>query len=166
MLCQNCERNEATTHIKKVVNGETAETHLCADCAAHLGYGDFFSGFGLNLGEIFGSLSGALPAAGESKIVRCPKCGCSFEDIAREGKLGCAECYATFYDKLLPSLQRIHGRIQHSGKVSESAAEEVKNAGKLEQLREDMKAAVENEDFEQAAKLRDEIKELEKEASS
>jgi hypothetical protein len=64
MLCQNCERNEATTHIKKVVNGETAETHLCADCAAHLGYGDFFSGFGLNLGEIFRLPGGRIAGRG------------------------------------------------------------------------------------------------------
>ena len=163
MLCQNCERNEATTHIKRVVNGETAETHLCADCAAHLGYGDFFSGFGLNLGEIFGSFAGALPAAGESKVIRCPKCGCSFEDIAREGKLGCAECYTTFYDKLLPSLQRIHGRIQHNGKVSETAGEENKKVSRLEQLREELNMAVAEQNFELAAKLRDEIRAIEKE---
>lgn len=164
MLCQNCEKHEATTHIKRVINGDTAETHLCPECAAHLGYGDIFSGFGLNLGELFSGLTETgLPAISGAKVMRCPKCGCSFEDIAREGKLGCAECYTTFYDKLLPSLQRIHGRIQHSGKVSESAGGEVVKAGKLEQLREDLKTAIANEDFEQAAKLRDEIKELEKE---
>ena len=58
MLCQNCGKNEATTHIKRVVNGDTTETHLCAECAQHLGYGDMFSGFGLNLDDFFGSFLG------------------------------------------------------------------------------------------------------------
>ena len=49
MLCQNCGKNEATTHIKQVINGDTAERHLCSECAEHLGYGDAFSGFGLSL---------------------------------------------------------------------------------------------------------------------
>ena len=162
MVCQNCERSEATTHIKRVVNGETAETHLCADCAAHLGYGDFFSGFGLNLGEILGGiLDNGLTEQKQAKTVRCPKCGCSFEDIVRDGKLGCAQCYSTFYDKLLPSLQRIHGRIEHDGKISESAGESTKKKDPLEQLREELNAAIEEQNFEQAAKLRDKIKEME-----
>lgn len=162
MVCQNCERSEATTHIKRLVNGDTAETHLCADCAAHLGYGDFFSGFGLNLGELFGGiLENGLPEAKSAKTLRCSKCGCSFEDIVRDGKLGCAQCYTTFYDKLLPSLQRIHGRIEHNGKVSEIAEKSTKKKSRLEQLREDLNAAIEEQNFEQAAKLRDEIKGME-----
>lgn len=162
MVCQNCERSEATTHIKRVVNGDTAETHLCADCATHLGYGDFFSGFGLNLGELFGGiLENGLPEAKSAKALRCSKCGCSFEDIVRDGKLGCAQCYTTFYDKLLPSLQRIHGRIEHNGKVSKIAEKSTKKKSHLEKLREDLNAAIEEQNFEQAAKLRDEIKGME-----
>lgn len=164
MLCQHCEKNEATTHIKRVVNGETAEMHLCPDCASYLGYGDFFSGFNLNLGEILGSFAQAGPALpGERAVKRCPKCGNAFDDIARSGKLGCAECYRTFYDRLLPSLQRIHGRICHSGKVSEASGEEIKKDRRVEQLREDLQKAVEEQDFELAAKLRDEIRDIEKE---
>lgn len=162
MVCQNCERSEATTHIKRVVNGDTAETHLCTDCAAHLGYGDFFSGFGLNLGELFGGiLENGLPETKSAKIIRCSKCGCSFEDIVRDGKLGCAQCYTTFYDKLLPSLQRIHGRIEHNGKFSRIAGESTKKKSRLEQLREDLNTAIEEQNFEQAAKFRDEIKGME-----
>lgn len=162
MLCQNCEKYEATTHIKRVINGDTAEMHLCAECAAHLGYGDFFSGFGINLGEIFGGLlENSIPAAGEIVIKRCQKCGSSFEDIARDGKVGCADCYDTFYDNLLPTLQRIHGRISHNGKVSEAAGVETKKISRLEQLKEELKASIQEQNFELSAKLRDEIKELE-----
>ena len=165
MLCQNCKKNEATTHLKQIINGDMAESHLCSDCASHLGYSDMFSGFGLNLSELFGSLLGdTMPSLGAGAAPRCPKCGTAFSDIVREGKVGCAECYRTFYDKLLPSIQRIHGKIKHSGKTSQGAPAEVKvetTAEKIEKLKAEMNKAVAAQEFEQAAKIRDEIKALE-----
>ena len=100
MLCQNCGKNEATTHIKQVINGDTAERHLCSDCAEHLGYGDAFSGFGFDVAGLFGNFFGdAVHSLGAPrKVVRCPKCGSSFNDIVREGRVGCAECYKVFYN--------------------------------------------------------------------
>ena len=165
MLCQNCGKNEATTHIKQIINGDMAESHLCHDCATHLGYGDVFSGFGFNLSEFFGGLLGDMrPAVAGGKVLRCTKCGASFDDIAREGKVGCAECYRTFYDRLLPSIQRIHGKIKHSGKESRSVPAPVKTETvqeKIEKLKIRMNEAVAKQEFEQAAKIRDEIKALE-----
>lgn len=168
MLCQNCGKNEATTHVKRVVNGDTTETHLCAECAQHLGYGDIFSGFGLNLDDFFGGFLGdtmqKLAAPVEQK---CPKCGSTFSDIAKSGRLGCSDCYRTFYDKLLPSIQRIHGRIKHSGKQVPVPTKESKNVddnngiSRLDDLKAQLAAAVENQEFEQAAVIRDEIKKLE-----
>ena len=116
MLCQNCGKNEATTHIKQVINGDTAERHLCSECAEHLGYGDAFSGFSFDVAGLFGNFFGdAVHSLGAPrKVVRCPKCGSSFNDIVREGRVGCAECYKVFYNELKPSLQRIHGQIHHS----------------------------------------------------
>ena len=120
MLCQNCGKNEATTHIKQFINGDMAESHLCSDCASHLGYSDMFSGFGLNLSELFGGFLGdMMPSISSGKSPRCSKCGTSFDEIARDGRVGCADCYRTFYDKLLPSIQRIHGKAKHAGKVPE-----------------------------------------------
>ena len=77
MLCQNCGKNEATTHIKQVINGDTAERHLCSECAEHLGYGDAFSGFGFDVAGLFGNFFGdAVHSLGAPrKVVRCPKCG-------------------------------------------------------------------------------------------
>lgn len=172
MLCQNCGRNEATTHIKRVINGATSESHLCAECAANLGYGDMFSGFGFSFGELLGGfLSESTPAltAMPQDTVRCKKCGNSWQDIVREGKLGCADCYRTFFDKLQPSLQRIHGKIRHNGKVSSGASSEVqtektpeqKKTEKRAKLEAEMKKAVDEQNFEQAAVLRDQIKALE-----
>ena len=97
---------------------------------------------------------------------RCQKCGNTFSDIVRSGKVGCSECYETFYDKLLPSIQRIHGRIKHNGKqvpVAETtvvpAPQEEDNL--LENLKKELAAAIEKQDFEQAVVIRDKIKELE-----
>ena len=102
MLCQNCGKNEVTTHIKQVINGDTAERHLCSECAEHLGYGDAFSGFGFDVAGLFGNFFGdAVHSLGAPrKVVRCPKCGFSFNDIVREGRVGCAECYKVFYNEL------------------------------------------------------------------
>lgn len=164
MLCQNCGKNEATTHIKRVVNGNMAEMHLCSACAQHLGYGDMFSGFGFNLDEFFGGLLGDENLSiGSSYEEKCPKCGCTFNDIVRSGKLGCADCYRKFYDRLLPSLQRIHGKIKHTGKKAALAVPktEERKINPVEKLKEDMQKAIDEQNFEQAAVLRDRIKELE-----
>lgn len=165
MLCQNCGRNEANTHIKQVLNGEMVESHLCSDCANHLGYTDIFSGFGFNISGFFsGLLSDMIPANTLGNIKRCEKCGCSFDDIVREGKVGCAECYKTFYDRLEPSIQRIHGKIKYSGKAAANAPRKEREESpeeKIAKLKEQMSEAVEKQEFEQAAKLRDEIRALE-----
>ena len=167
MLCQNCGKYEATTHIKRVVNGDTTEMHLCSDCAQHLGYGDMFSGFGLNLDDFFGGfLEDTVQKLSAPVEEKCPKCGNSFSDIVRSGKVGCSECYRMFYDKLLPSIQRIHGRIKHSGKQIAAHAEsknieEIKPESEIDSLKKQLNTAVENQEYEQAAVLRDKIKELE-----
>ncbi len=165
MLCQNCGKNEATTHIKQIINGDMAESHLCSECASHLGYGDVFSDFSLGLSQFFGGFLGdVMPALGQSNAVkRCEKCGASFEDIAREGKVGCADCYRTFYDRLLPSIQRIHGKIKHNGKTSTATPEKEKVETveeKIEKLQKQMNECVAKQEFEEAAKIRDEIKAL------
>ena len=162
MLCQNCGKNEATTHIKQVINGDTAERHLCSECAEHLGYGDAFSGFGFDVAGLFGNFFGdAVHSLGAPrKVVRCPKCGSSFNDIVREGRVGCAECYKVFYNEL----KRIHGQIHHSGKIASTAepvSEEEAKIDEKEELKKQMDEAVAAQNFELAAQLRDRIKELE-----
>ena len=165
MLCQNCGKNEATTHIKQVINGDTAERHLCSECAEHLGYGDAFSGFGFNISGLFGNFFGDAVHSLNTprKVTRCPKCGYSFNDIVREGRVGCAECYNTFYNELRPSLQRIHGQVQHNGKIAstaETVSEEEDKPDELESLKMQMAEAVKAQNFELAAELRDKIREL------
>lgn len=166
MLCQNCNKNEATTHIKRVVNGEATESHYCHSCAQSLGVGNFFDDFSLNLPGIFSSFFGESTfALGERQKQRCETCGCSFDDIVKTGKVGCSACYEKFYKKLLPSVQRIHGKSTHQGKVPahtvpEVTAKEKTAEEKILDLQAEMQKAIEEQNFEKAAILRDEIKAL------
>lgn len=162
MLCQNCNKREATTHVKRIVNAKEDEFHLCSECAAKMGYGNLFQNFGFSLGDIFGSFLDNTASALLGDEVRCEKCGSSFNDIAKSGKVGCANCYTTFYDRLLPSLQRIHGKTVHSGKMGALASPKAKAENKVDTLKRELDDAIKQQDFEHAATLRDEIKELEK----
>lgn len=166
MLCQNCKVNEANTHIKRVVNGEATQKHLCSSCAQSLGYDNFFSDFTFNLPSLFSSFfDDRNLLLGETKADRCEICGCSFEDIIKSGNVGCSNCYKKFYSKLQPSIQRIHGKVRHSGKVPVKAAEPIvvkeKTAQeKISDLEKEMAKAIETQNFERAAAIRDEIKSL------
>lgn len=156
MLCQNCNKNEANMHMKRIINGRAAEVHLCSDCARSLGYGEAFSGMGFSFADFFGDF--LLKNESLTSAVRCGGCGKTFEDIATDGKMGCAECYNAFYEKLLPSLTRVHGKTSHMGKRPLNAGgSEISD---IEDLKTRLEKAVMNQDFETAAKLRDEIKAL------
>ena len=175
MLCQNCSKAQATTHIKRIINGETTEQHLCAACAKKLGYDGFFDDFSLSIPNIFAGFFGdALPSLASKQTERCSTCGSSFEEIVRTGMVGCADCYKTFYDRLLPSIQRIHGRAKHAGKTppqtvltqpkDDAQTQAPTKEDRIAALEQQMQQAVESQNFEQAAVLRDNIKALREEA--
>ncbi len=170
MKCQKCKKNEANTHVKRVINGEFEEYHLCSECAKEMGYGNAFSGFGSSFADDFNSLFGsffenALPA--RTQATRCDTCGTTYNDIARTGMVGCADCYDIFADRLLPTIRRVHGNTAHCGKNSPSYRvvedeKEDKPENEIDRLKAELDEAVKNQEFEKAAQLRDEIKEKEK----
>ena len=157
MLCEKCNKRQATTHIKSVVNGIKHEYNLCAECAAEYGYGaNSLTGM---LASMFGDISkyNAIP---DGK--KCSVCGSTFSDIAHSGKVGCSECYSTFYDELLPYLKRVHGSTKHVGKVPNSAPLMVTPKKEtIDDLRKELARLVAEENYEQAAVVRDKIKEME-----
>ncbi|MGN0551442.1 MAG: UvrB/UvrC motif-containing protein [Acutalibacteraceae bacterium] len=164
MLCQSCKKNQATTHVKSIVNGEFTEYHLCPECAKKMGYGSIFPSAGLDFSSFLGSfLDGGLPQ--RTSATRCKGCGASFSDIARTGKVGCADCYDNFYDELLPSIRKMHGNTTHTGKAPGGSSKELRVLNELERAKAELKIAIDKQEFEQAAKLRDKIKELEGGAS-
>lgn len=161
MLCQNCGKNEATTHVKRIVNGSASEYHLCQRCAGKLGYDNILGGFDFGFGGLFGNLFSQNALPGEAAAVRCKKCGSSYRDIAESGKVGCAECYKIFGERLMPSLQKIHGRAKHIGKTPAGVV--LTPERQYESLKGKLQKAIETQNFEEAAKIRDEIKSLEQE---
>lgn len=178
MICQSCGKRQAVTKIKTKINGVVSEYNLCPECAKKMGYqssSDFYNPF-LNLNSLLGSFFGV--EKGMESVERCPVCGASFRDISKSGKVGCAECYNVFHDQLLPSVQRIHGNTHHNGKVATGTAMQVvpesnlavtkekpkvetAKERKINELKEQLRAAIAEQNFEQAAVLRDKIKELE-----
>ena len=168
MICQSCVKKTATTHIKTIVNGKLAEAHLCADCAKEKGYGSVFDQWNLGFGNLLGGLLGK--GHSEEAVVHCKKCGATFAEIAKTGNLGCEECYTTFRRQLLPLIQRIHGTAHHKGKRPGSSALCISDTNRqmlavqestLEEKKRQLQRAIEAQEFEQAAVLRDEIKEME-----
>ena len=163
MLCEHCGKNLANTHVKRVINGKVYEAMLCPECAAKMGFGSLTGT--LNLGSLLGStfteaFKDAMLPMGDQIV--CPECGATFSDIAQDGKVGCAKCYDIFYDRLLPSLQRIHGKTNHTGKLPRSAGIQAKQRNELDKLREDLAKDIEAQEYEKAAQIRDNIRELEK----
>ncbi len=168
MRCDNCGEREAVIHLTQIVDNTVTTLHLCEQCAAEKGVdtaeqvakyplGDFLA----SLGE--GAAAEGSAAAGEA----CPSCGATLRDFRQTGRLGCAECYATFAPQLRDLLRRIHGTTQHEGERyrgpgggASGRAGAGGEAG-LGELKEQLRRAVEAEDFEEAARLRDAIRGLE-----
>ena len=103
MLCEKCGKANATTHIKTVVNGVMREMNLCGHCAAQEGYTNIqHNSLAGMLASMFGEISSASRVSTET---RCPVCGAAFSDIAKNGRMGCSECYSVFKQELLPYLK-------------------------------------------------------------
>ncbi len=156
MLCDNCKKNTATTYVKHTVNGVTTELHLCGECAASHGVN---GSFGLDFGDFWGSLFAEPAKRLRDDSLRCADCGRSFREIAAAGRPGCPTCYTTFYDRLLPSIQRIHGKTQHTGKTSAPVVDT--KVQELKQLREQLEQCIANQEYETCVELRDRIRKLE-----
>lgn len=150
MLCSNCGKHPATVHYQETINGKKTEYYLCEACAHQMQFSSF-DAFSL---DPFWMTSKVF--AQES--VRCPKCGLTLQDFSKRGKFGCADCYHTFSKKLPSLLKGIHGHTKHRGKFPKRGGG-IKH--QLTALQQQMEQAVAEQNFELAAKLRDEIKGLE-----
>lgn len=162
MLCDACGANQATVHLTEIIDEQMTELHLCEECAKNKSM-DMEQQFGL--ADLLAGLSdmGKPHVEGKEAVkIKCPNCGISYEDFRKIGRLGCSECYNSFRKYLVPLLKRIHGSNKHYGKMPLVLARPVKARSQLEELKEKLERAIQTEEFEEAARLRDEIKELEK----
>ncbi|MBI1953636.1 MAG: UvrB/UvrC motif-containing protein [Candidatus Omnitrophica bacterium] len=174
MTCDLCGSHEATVHLTEIIDDESRELHLCETCAREKGTG-ITQPFGLaDLLAGLADFTTQQEAEGKPKP-KCPSCGMTYEDFRKLGKLGCGECYETFHRFLGALLKRIHGSTQHVGKAPPAppaapakkttpARKAAAPSQKLADLKAKLKQAIEAEDFEEAASLRDKIRALEAKA--
>ena len=170
MICDECGKNKATVHLTEIVNEQITKLNLCESCAKQKG-SEAEQHFGIaDLLSALSDVEAPQPAAAGGTVStksRCQRCGMTYEDFKKLGRLGCSECYAAFRTSLVPLLKRIHGANQHLGKApTATAVKEFKATSKLQEeleaAKQELLKAVKKEEFEEAAALRDKIKFLEK----
>ena len=167
MQCEKCGANPAAVHYKTIVNGVVSETNLCPGCAHELGYDQLTAqpmlGFGLEslLSGMFGQNGAQAPAPSQPGVRECPLCGARPTDITRTGRPGCPNCYTVYAQMIGPTIRRIHGNASHTGRVPLSAGAAIKKRRELADLRARLQSAVEEQEYERAAALRDEIRGIE-----
>ena len=164
MLCELCKQTQATVHLTEIINDQMSELHLCEACAnqkgaqveSHFGLSDLLSG----LADF--SKTQEPEGGTETSTKACPACGMTYDDFRKVGRLGCAECYTTFKRSLGGLLKRIHGSPIHVGKSPVRLLKPAKIAkSELMELKRKLEKAIEGEAFEEAARLRDQIRRIE-----
>ena len=157
MLCDRCQKNDATVHLTQVIEGQVKKVHWCEACAAQAGIDVKKT---ISVTDV---LMGLDQLAGEPEKVRpeadeiCPQCGISRSEYKRRGRLGCEACYEAFRDDLSPLIKAVHHAVKHCGKTPRTHAARV-TGGKPDDLHAALARAVEQEDYETAARLRDQLK--------
>lgn len=170
MLCQKCGENEASVHLTRIINGKKEELHLCENCAKKSGDFSFpsdnnFSFQSLLSGILNNNLSTKNKSIYKDNLMKesiCENCRLSYIDFSKNGLFGCSDCYEKFEDKLDPLFKRIHGSIRHTGKKPSRYNIKKDNEKEIYILKEQMENAVEEENFEKAAEIRDRIHEIKK----
>lgn len=164
MECQQCGERDAVVHLTQIVDNNVTTVHLCEQCAAEKGIesnspvgksplGDFLAQLGKGVGA-------GLPA--DTPHMVCKRCGMTLQDFRDLGRLGCAECYLSFEAPLRELMRRLHGSTSHVGERYAPPGAPAESADdQAGELRERLRRAIENENFELAANLRDRLRELE-----
>lgn len=184
MKCENCGKNEANVKYTQIINGEKKQMFLCQDCSEKLGIDSNihlnmpinFSSF---LSDFFDDVNSITPMPMLEKAIKCQKCGLTFDDFMNTGKFGCGNCYEEFESRIDPILKNIQGSNRHIGRIGDiiegndiadnNTTNNTKNqnsaidekAKHIEDLKAELKLAIKEERYEDAAKIRDEIKKQE-----
>jgi protein arginine kinase activator len=158
MVCDNCEERDAVVHLTRTVNNAVEQVHLCEKCAAEKGVETTVTAPKTQLTTLLQSVQQQL-SAGATDQVKCSFCQGTYRDFRASGRLGCARCYAAFDGQLRDLLQRVHGATRHTGRTyAPPAPDALQRASTVLELREQLRRAIELEQFEQAARLRDQLK--------
>jgi len=159
MNCNICGVNESTIHLTEIINNQMIEIHLCEDCAQEKGT-DFKTHF--NFGDLLAGLSdfGKTQESEVGTALKCSECGLTYDSFTKSGRLGCLTCYTALSKMLLPLIRRVQRTTQHIGKKPTKIDRSVRVSHDLRMLQDSLRKSIEDEEFEEAAKLRDKIKQL------
>ena len=174
MKCENCGKREATVKYTQNINGKYSKIQLCEDCARKLGLDMFEMNMPIDFSSFFSDMLndysglGLLPSFESNTQEKCEKCGLTYEEFMHTGKVGCMNCYNQFRDKIEPILRNLHGSSSHVGRKAINLKQHIKeepqineNYNEIQELQEQLKQAIKEEKYEDAAVIRDKIKKLE-----
>ena len=161
MQCQRCQHREATVHLTQVIEGEVNKLHLCADCAQEQGL-DLEGPISVTdlLCEFGKEVLPPVPTGEAKPALVCPACGLGRADFKRTGRLGCPDCYSTFSAELTGVVRGLHHAEQHTGKTPRHVQQGGASTEEIETCRLLLAQAVEAEHFGEAARLRDQLRQL------
>ena len=180
MLCSNCGKNEANVRYTRIINGEKTEFALCEECAKKVGLDDIDFSMPINFSNFLSDFfedDELLPSFAKVGVEKCPKCGLTYNEFVNNGKFGCGECYNAFSDRLDAILKNLHGTYKHIGRAPKNIVKEIdikkvkdeekketkkvdEKQEKINKLNKDLQKAIKEERYEDAAKIRDEIKKI------
>jgi len=160
MLCDHCGERDASVHLTTIVDNEVRQQHLCEKCAAERGVETTVSVPKHPLGAFLAEIQQQATPATEAG--KCTFCGATMADFRSTGRWGCAQCYSAFEPSMRELLRRVHGHSRHSGRAYEPPPPTLDEQSTiLGELKERLRRAIESEQFEVAADLRDKIKVME-----
>jgi len=157
MKCEDCGDSDATVHFTEIINGEKQEMHLCEECARRK---SIPMQKALSLSDLLQNLLSQVSSGEvgeELASVACPVCGMSYADFRETGRFGCPNDYQVFRSSLKDLLVKIQHDVRHVGKVPPAGGENLRRQNELIRLRRDLERAVQREEYEEAAGLRDRI---------
>lgn len=168
MKCQMCQHNKASVRITELTvppqetpkgDGNYAERFVCEVCAQKLNvlHGHIPKEFKLDIFKL-------IQSARQSASLTCSGCGWSLMDFKQKGRLGCPKCYETFGEQLEPLLLRMHNATTHTGRLPGIGEDQLQRIQQLSELRSKLESAIREEEYESAARLRDELRQLESES--
>jgi len=168
LICQNCNKNEATIHVTDV-NPATEETpqstvsehHLCEICAQAKELPHTQAPAATVQANVWKLLQITAEQTKRRKEPKCKTCGMSVDEFRSKGRLGCADCYQAFRGPIAELLERVHGALEHVGRVPGLSDDDLEQMQELSELRRELDAAVREEAYENAANLRDKINQIE-----
>lgn len=161
MVCDTCKERDAVVHLTQIVDGAVSQIHLCEKCAAEKGVETSVAAPKPPLGEFLQAVQQQL-AVTPNESGRCSFCSATLRDFRSSGRVGCARCYITFESSMRDLLRRVHGHSRHVGRRYQPPHPgQMERANILIELRDKLRRAIESEQFELAADIRDRIREHE-----